>query len=47
MENYMKKILVVLMALVFVAAGVFGILTLGGKAGDPKEAAQTTEAGDT
>ncbi len=43
----MKKILVVLMALVFVAAGVFGILTLGGKAGDPKEAAQTTEAGDT
>lgn len=43
----MKKILVVLMALVFVAAGVFGILTLGGKAGDPKEAAQTTEAVDS
>jgi beta-N-acetylhexosaminidase len=47
MENYMKKILVVLMALVFVAAGVFGILTLGGKAGDPKETAQTTEAVDS
>lgn len=43
----MKKILVVLMALVFVAAGVFGILTLGGKAGDPKETAQTTEAVDS
>lgn len=43
----MKKILVVLMALVFVAAGVFGILTLGGKAGDPKEATQTTEAVDS
>lgn len=43
----MKKILVVLMALVFVAAGVFGILTLGGKAGDPKETAQTTEAADS
>ena len=43
----MKKILVVLMALVFVAAGVFGILTLGGKAGDLKEAAQTTEAVDS
>lgn len=43
----MKKILVVLMALVFVAAGVFGILTLGGKAGDPKEAAHTTEAVDS
>ena len=43
----MKKILVVLMALVFVAAGVFGILTLGGKAGDPKETAQTTEALDS
>lgn len=42
----MKKILVVLMALVFVAAGVFGILTLGGKAGDPKETTQTTEAVD-
>ena len=35
------------MALVFVAAGVFGILTLGGKAGDPKETAQTTEAVDS
>lgn len=43
----MKKLLVVLMALVFVAAGVFGILTLGGKAGDPKETAQTTEAVDS
>lgn len=43
----MKKILVVLMALVFVAAGVFGILTLGGKAGDPKETTQTTEAVDS
>lgn len=43
----MKKILVVLMALVFVTAGVFGILTLGGKAGDPKETAQTTEAVDS
>lgn len=43
----MKKILVVLMALVFVAAGVFGILTLGGKAGDPKETAQTTESADS
>lgn len=43
----MKKILVVLMTLVFVAAGVFGILTLGGKAGDPKETAQTTEAVDS
>lgn len=43
----MKKILVVLMALVFVAAGVFGILTLGGKVGDPKETAQTTEAVDS
>lgn len=43
----MKKILVVLMALVFVAAGVFGILTLGGKAGDPKETDQTTETVDS
>lgn len=43
----MKKILVVLMTLVFVAAGVFGILTLGGKAGDPKETDQTTETVDS